>query len=101
MNAHELRTSLEKAETQPEIVVRPRFGKRTTLDGHLTCGGLGQPKAEKKLRFSAQPETKTSFTKGLRQFSAKNKNSLKESIVGADSLPRPVRTEDQIGRAHV
>src|SRR4051812_5698842 len=32
-------------ETQPEIVVRPRFGKRTTLDGHLTCGGLGQPKA--------------------------------------------------------
>src|SRR3954467_7984837 len=40
-------------ETQPEIVVRPRFGKRTTLDGHLTCGGLGQPKAEKNSR---QPE---------------------------------------------
>src|SRR4051812_45800365 len=69
MNAHELRTSLEKAETQPEIVVR---------------------KAEKKLRFSAQPETKTAFTNNLRQFSAKNKNSLKQSyttIVASLQLP--------------
>src|SRR4051812_9064616 len=58
MNAHELRTSLEKAETQPEIVVRkvekklrqaensqfelrPRFAKRTTLAGPLNRGGLG------------------------------------------------------------
>src|SRR4051812_21821923 len=56
MNTHELCTSLEKHETQPEIVLR---------------------KAETNLRFSAQPETKIAFANDLRKFSVKNKNSLK------------------------
>src|SRR6059058_4259771 len=57
MNTHELRTWAEKAETELETNLR---------------------KAEKNLRFSAQTETKTAFTNDLRQFSAKNKNSLKQ-----------------------
>src|SRR4051812_12814075 len=56
MNTHELRTSLEKAETELEKKLR---------------------KAETNLRFSAQPETKTSSTNDLRKFSARNINSLK------------------------
>ena len=56
MNAHNLRTSLEKAETELETKLR---------------------KAEKNLRFSAQPETKIAFANDLRKFSAKNKNSVK------------------------
>src|SRR3954469_3478911 len=59
MNTHELCTWLEKVETRAEKKLR---------------------KAETNLRFSAQPETKTSFTNGLRQFSAKNKNSLKQPL---------------------
>src|SRR4051794_26119473 len=57
MNTHELRTRSQKTETRTEKKLR---------------------KAETNLRFSAQPETKTSFTNDLRQFSPKNKNSLKQ-----------------------
>ncbi len=41
MNAHELRTSLEKAENS-QFELRPRFAKRTTLAGPLNRGGLGK-----------------------------------------------------------
>src|SRR3954463_1956755 len=71
MNTHKPRTRSEKTETQPKIVVR---------------------KAETNLRFSARPETETTFTKGLRRFSAKNKNSLRQphtTIVDSLQLPSP------------